>query len=180
MRWPMWIMLFFIGFRSLVISQWHFENGHQIKTRCRVCLIYAMCKDDIEAWWKRPSLACSRNAGCWYKLLQIIENLSSYTNQFICDLLGMRAVERSYTRPLAGRLFYRLCLRGLCCRDKDVSSTSWDYGAVYQAKHAAKREWGYFCTASNTESGPSYKSRIVIYHIKEVTAILCHLLPIPE
>ena len=34
--------------------------------------------DDIEAWGKQPLLACSRNAGGWYKLLQIMENLSSY------------------------------------------------------------------------------------------------------
>ena len=47
---------------------------------------------------KRPLLACSRNAGGWYKLFQIIENLSSCTSRCICDLLGMRAVERTYPR----------------------------------------------------------------------------------
>ena len=46
------------------------------KTRCGVCVTYAMFKDDIEAWVKWALLACSRNAGAWYKLLQIIENLS--------------------------------------------------------------------------------------------------------
>ena len=44
----------------------------------------------------------------------------------------MHAVE-SYQAPLAGRLFYRLCLRGLSYRDKDASGASRDYGAVYQA-----------------------------------------------
>ena len=92
-----------------------------------------MCMDDIEAWGKRPLLVCGRNTGGWYKLLQIIENLSSYTNQFICNLLGMRAVERSSPGPLAGRLFYRLCLRGLSSRDEDANGENRDYGAVYQA-----------------------------------------------
>ena len=82
---------------------------------------------------KRPLLAWCRNGDGWYKLLQIIENLSSYTKRFICDLLRMDAVERSYPRQLAGRLFYRLCLRSLCYRNKDASGASRDYGAVYQA-----------------------------------------------
>ena len=45
----------------------------------------------------------------------------------------MRAVERGYLRPLAGRHFYRLCLRGLCYPDKDASGASRDFGAVNQA-----------------------------------------------
>ena len=98
------------------------------------CLIYAICMDDSEAWGKRPLLAWCRNGDGWYKLLQIIENLSSYTNRFHCDLLGMGAVERSYPRPLAGRLFYRLCLRSLCYRNKDASDASRDCGTVYQAR----------------------------------------------
>ena len=77
-----------------------------------------MCIGDTEAWGIRPLLACSRNAGGWYNLLQTIENLSSYTSRFICDPLGMRAVERSYLRPLAGRLFYRLCLRAYAIATK--------------------------------------------------------------
>ena len=64
---------------------------------------------------------------------KIIENLPSYTNPCICDLLGMRAVERSYPKPLAGRQFYRPCPRGLCYRDKDASGWIRDYEAVYQA-----------------------------------------------
>ena len=47
-----------------------------------------MCVDDIEAWEKRLVLACCRNAGGWYKLLQFIENLSSYTGRLICDTWG--------------------------------------------------------------------------------------------
>ena len=88
----------------MATSQWHFEKGNQIKFRCCVCLTYTMRMDDIEAWGKRLLLVCSRNAGGWYKLLQIIENLPSHTSRFICDL-GVRAVERSYARPLADRLF---------------------------------------------------------------------------
>ena len=72
------------------------------------------------------------NAGGSYKLLQINENLSSRTNRCISDLLGMRAVERSYPRPLVGKQFYRFCLRGLCYHDKDARGASRDYGAVYQ------------------------------------------------
>ena len=68
-----------------------------------------MCMDDIESWRKRPLLTCRRRAGGWYIALQIIHNLSSHTSGFICDLLGMHTVERSYPRPLAGRLFY--CLK---------------------------------------------------------------------
>ena len=82
---------------------------------------------------KTTVLACSRDARDWCKLLQIIENLSSYKNRCICDFLGLRVVERSYPRPLAGRQFYCLCLRGLCYRDKDASSASRDYGAAYLA-----------------------------------------------
>ena len=73
----------------------NFEKGNLIKTRCRVCLTYAVCMDDIETWGKRLLLAWSKNAGRWYKLSQIIENLSSHTSRFICDLSGMREVERS-------------------------------------------------------------------------------------
>ena len=36
-----------------------------------------------------------------------------------CDLLGVRAVARSYPRPLAGRQFYRLC-----CHDEGASGAS--------------------------------------------------------
>ena len=31
MRWSIWIMLFFVGFRSLVTFQWHFEKGNYVK-----------------------------------------------------------------------------------------------------------------------------------------------------
>ena len=139
-----------------------------------------MCMDDIEAWGKRPLLVCSWNAGGWYKLLQIIENLSSYTNRLICDPLGMRAVERSYPRSLAGRLFYRLCLRGICYCDKDASGASRYYGAVYQASMQPSANVDSLVQTFITESGLSYKPMIVIFHIREITAILCPLLTIPE
>ena len=45
---------------------------------------------------------------------------------------GMLAVERSYPGPLAGRLFYRLCLLSLCYPVRDANGASRDYGAVHQ------------------------------------------------
>ena len=82
----------------------------------------------------------------------------------------MRAVERSCPRPLAFCLLsWQRCKR---CKSGLWSSLS--------DENAAKRECGYFCTTSITESGPLYKQRIAICHIKEVTAILWHLLPIPQ
>ena len=171
-KWHTWgsqyeLCQFFIGFRSLVTSQWKWQLEQNPMSR-----LSDLC--NVHGWhWgmgKRPLLACSRNSGCWYKLLQIIENLSSHTNRFICDLLGMHAFERSYLRPLAGRLFYRLCLQGLCYRDKDASGASRDYGTVYQASMRPSAS----CTASITESGPSYKPRIAACHIKEITSMLCH------
>ena len=91
--------------------------------------------DNIEAWEKRPLLSCGKRSGGWYQLhvSQIIENLSSHRSRFFCDLLGMRAVEKSYPRLLAGRLFYLLCLPGITYRHKDAIGASCDYGAVYQA-----------------------------------------------
>ena len=121
-----------------------------------------MWMDDIEAWETRPLLACNRNTGGWHKLLQVIENLSSYTSWFICALLGMHAVERSYPRPLTGRLFNSLCLHALWYRDKDASGAIQDYGAVYQASmrpsvsvdtfvQPPPQNWGY-----RTNQGLSY------------------------
>ena len=82
----------------------------------------------------------------------------------------MRAVKRSCPRPLAFCLLsWQRCKR---CKSGLWSSLS--------DENAAKRECGYFCTTSITESGPLYKQRIAICHIKEVTAILWHLLPIPQ
>ena len=92
----------------------------------------------------------------------------------------MRAVERSYPRPPSGRLFYRICLRGLPYRPKDASGASWDYGATLLGEHAAKRDCEYFSTASITESGLSFSSREGICPAKEIAAILCYLVPILE
>ena len=105
---------------------------------------------------------------------KLSKNLSSQTSRFICDILGMCAVERSYPRPLIGRLFYRLCLRGLSYRDEDASGASRDNWNNLSGEHATKRECGYFCTASITESGLSYKQSTVISLIKEITAIFYH------
>ena len=107
-------------------------------------------------------LACSRDTGVWNKLFVII-HWSIH--------LWSRAVQSSNQRPLVGRLFYRFCLWGLCYRDKDVSSASRDYGAVYQASKRSSA-CGYFGTTSCTESGLSHKPRIVMCHIKEIIALL--------
>ena len=101
--------------------------------------------DDIEAWRQQPLLACIKGAGDWHKALHIIDNLSQHTIRFICALLGMRAVEMSYSSPLAGWLFYRLCLRGLTY-PKNASSVGWDCDAIYQASTrpiASVSECGY-------------------------------------
>ena len=116
--------------RYIPVTLWKWQLDQNSMSRLSyLCNVHGWHRD----MGKRPLLTCSRNAGGWYKLLQMIENLSSYTNRFICDLLGMCTVERSYPRQLAGRLFYRLCLRGLRYHDKDASGASRDYRAVYQA-----------------------------------------------
>ena len=51
-RWSKLILLIFVGFWSLVSSQWHFEKGYWVKTRCRISLIYAVGKDGFGAWGK--------------------------------------------------------------------------------------------------------------------------------
>ena len=43
------------------------------------------------------------------------------------------AVERSYRRPLVGRLYHRVSLEGLADRNTDTSGTSWDWGTVQPA-----------------------------------------------
>ena len=172
MRWSIWSMLIFVGFRSLVTSQWHFEKDNQIKTRCRVCLTNLMCMDDIETWGKRPLLACSRNAGDWYKLLKLSKTCQhTQLDSYVPSCMGMRAVDRSYPRPLPSGL---MLSRQRCKRCKSGLSSS------LSGEHAANRECGYFCTASITELGLSYKPGMVTYHIKEITAVLCHSLLIPE
>ena len=135
---------------------------------------------NVRVWHRDIGETTVRNADDWYKLLQIIENLSSCTSRCICDLLGMREVERSYPRPPDGRQFYRLCLRGLCYHDKDASRYKSGLWSSLSGEQAAKRWCGYFCTACITKSGLSYSPKIVICHIKEITAIVCHLLPILE
>ena len=161
--------------RYIPVTLWNGQLDQNPMSRlCDLCNVHGWHRD----MGKRPLLVCSRNAGGWYKQLQIIGNVSSYTNRFICDLLGMRTFERSYPRPLAGRLFYRLCLRGSRCHDKDASGVRRAYYMEQSIRRArGKRERG---TASITESWPSYKPRITIWHFKEIIAIWCHLLPIAE
>ena len=113
MRESIWMVPILLDFNHWLHLSDILKRATQIKTRCRVSLSNAICMDDIEGWGKRPLLACTKSAADWYKALHIIENLSSYAVRFICDLLWMCAVERSYPRPLAGRLFYRPRLRGL-------------------------------------------------------------------
>ena len=66
-RWSISILLIFVGFRSLVTPQWHFEKGYWVKTRCRISLIYAVAKDSIGTWGKRPVLVHSLGVGGSYE-----------------------------------------------------------------------------------------------------------------
>ena len=95
----------------------------------------------------------------------------------------MHPGDRSYPIPLAGRLFYRLCLWVLGYHDKNASGASRDYGTVYQASTRPRAGVDTFVQPPSQnrapESGLLYKSSIVIFHIKEITVILCHLLPVP-
>ena len=127
-------------------------------------------------------LGCNRNAGGWYKLL-----ISSKT----CHHTQVDSFVPS----------------GGCAQSKEASQDHWlvDYstvsafgayaietkmqavqvGTMEQSIRQARgqaRMWILFimCTALITESGLSYTPMIVICHIKEITAILCHLLPIQK
>ena len=67
------------------------------------------------------------------------------------------------------------------CSTVSIVGVSWDCETIYQAVfQVAKRECGYFCTASIAKSGLSHNPREVIHPIKDITAILCHLGPVPE
>ena len=162
-RWSICIMLIFIAFPSLVTSQWPFLKRQLDQNS--MSRLSGM--DHIEAWGKRMLLACSRDAGGWYKLLQIIENLSSYTSRFICDLLGMSAVKRSWPWPLAGRLFHCLCLRGTCYPEKDASGAS---GTIEQSIRRARGQARVWILLYNLHHRImlSYEPRIVIRHIKKI------------
>ena len=70
-----------------------------------------------------------------------INYLSLYTDWFICDLLGMCAVQSSYQRPLVGRLFYRFCLPGFMLswqRCKRCKSGLW---SILSGEQAVKCVW---------------------------------------
>ena len=106
------------------------------------------------------------------------QNLSSHTSRFICDLLGMRVVERSCPRPLAGRLFYRLCLRGLSYRDKDAVQVGTMEQSIRRARGHA-RVWIHLHSLH-------HRVRAIIQpedsHMpfQWSTAVFCYSLPIPE
>ena len=68
------------------------------------------------------------------------------------------------------------------CHHTQVGSFVTSCGCA-QSREAIQNHWlvDYStCAASITELGLSYNPRIVICHIKEIAAKLCHLLPIPE
>ena len=170
---------FFIGFRPLVTSQGHWKgqlDQNPVPRLANLCNVHGWHR----GMGKLPLLACSRNVGGWCKLLQIIKNLSSYTSRFICDFPGMLALERNYPRQLTGRLFYRLCLHGLSYRDKESNGASQNYGVVYQASTRPSAKGNTFVQPPSQNQGYRTKPMIAICHIKEITAILCHLLSIPE
>ena len=57
----------FVGLRSLASPRRHFEKGYWVKTRCRISLIIALCKDGIGTWGKRPVLVHSLSVGGSYE-----------------------------------------------------------------------------------------------------------------
>ena len=136
-RWSMWTMSFFL----LDFAHWfHPSDTLKMATRSKpdAASVWPMQRawftsrhGENEFYWRAVGL---QEVGM--NCLQIIENLSSYKSRFICDLLGMRAVERSYPRPLAGRLFHRLCLRGSYYRNKDAS------GAIGAREQSIRRARG--------------------------------------
>ena len=69
-RWSILILLIFDGSQSLVKSQWHFEKGYWVKTRCHISLIYAVGKDGIGTWGKRPVLVHSLTVGGSYESIK--------------------------------------------------------------------------------------------------------------
>ena len=120
-----------------------------------VCMIDATCNDHIEAWGKRMLLACSRNAGSWYKLYNLLKTchrtqVDSFVTPWGCAqskeaIQDHWLVDYSFL-PSGFMLSWQRCKR---CNSGPGSSLS--------GEHAAKHEYGYFCTASITGSGPSYK-----------------------
>ena len=113
-RWSISILWIFVGFRSVVIPQWHFEKGNQVKTRWHVSLIYAKGKDGVGAWGKRPVLVYSQSVGGSY---ESITNFRKPVVTHIVDWLMASyeccTIEGSYPRPLAGRLLHQPPLCGL-------------------------------------------------------------------
>ena len=150
MGWAIWIMPIFIGFRSLVTSQWHFEKGNSIKTRCRVSLTYAVCMVDTEEWGNDRYWPIVRVQEVVIKYYELSKTCHKSIHLW---LPGIRAVAKSQPRPQGGGLFYCLCLRGLTYRHRNANDASWDYGAVYKASTQV-RVW---ILLHITESGLSYK-----------------------
>ena len=171
-RWSIWNMLFFIGFRSLVTSQWYFEKVNYIKTQCPVCLINAMRKDDIKAWGKRRYWRVIGMQEVGIKLLKLAKTCHhTQLDSFV---------------PFWGCAQSKEAIQGHWLIDYSTVSAFWVYaierkmqalqvGTMEQSIRQARGQawvWEYFSAALITESGLSYKPRIVICHIKEITAIL--------
>ena len=95
--------IFFFGggvIGSISVTVWKGQlDQNPMSRQSKLCCVYglhgAMGETTVIG-------VCSIGAGGWYKVLQIIENLSSPTSRFICKIVGMRTVERSHPRPLAG------------------------------------------------------------------------------
>ena len=133
-RWSILILSFFVGFRSLVIPQRHFEKGYGVKTRCRISLIYAVGKDRLGTREKRRVSLHSLSVGDSY------ESITNYRKPVVTHKIGSLVasyesckIEGSCLRPLVDRLFHRLCLVGSAYPKRDPSSTSWNYVKVQLA-----------------------------------------------
>ena len=127
MRWSVLILSIFVGIRSLVIPQRHFEKGYWVKTRCRNSLIYAVGKDGIGSKGKRPLLLHSlRVAGSYESITNYRKPLVTHKIDSLVAYYESCKSEGSCPRPLADRLFHRLCLVGSAYPIRDPSSTSWN------------------------------------------------------
>ena len=133
----------------------------------------------IEAWGKRKLLACSKNAeGCinCHKLSKTCHHtqVDSFVNSWGCT----RSREAIEDRWLVD--YSTVSAFGAYAIATKMQGAK--VGTMEQSMRQARGQvrYGYFCAASITESGLSYKLGIVICHIKEITAILYHSLPVPE
>ena len=173
-RQSIWIMLF-----SLDFDHWlHPNDTLNMATGSNpdvasVCMIDATCNDHIEAWgnecyWRVVGM---QEVGInYYKLLKTCHRtqVDSFVTPWGCAQ-SKEAIQDHWlvdysSLPSGFMPSWQKCKR---CNSGPGSSLS--------GEHAAKQEYGYFCTASITGSGPPYKPKIVIRRIKNYCYIVSHV-----